>query len=48
MAFCLCREFVQYEDNLLGIFAEVDPICIYSDRSQIEHCRNMRLGPQFC
>ncbi|OCK81570.1 hypothetical protein K432DRAFT_14361 [Lepidopterella palustris CBS 459.81] len=25
----------------------IDAICIYSDRSSIKHCRNLRLGPQF-
>ena len=25
----------------------VDAICIYSDRSRIKHCRNLRFGPLF-
>jgi hypothetical protein len=34
--------FSQQEDDLPGLFADVDPICIYSDRSKIKHLGNLR------
>jgi hypothetical protein len=31
-----------------SIFLWIDAICLYSDRSRMKHCRNLRFEPPFC